>query len=212
MATQERGEREQHWDEMYGRKGETEVTWYQPRLDNSLALLQEAGLSTESRVIDVGAGSSTLVDSLLEQDITRLTALDLSRVALDHSRKRLGAAAQQVTWMVGDITTAELPAGGIDLWHDRAVFHFLTEPAQRRAYRDNMLRALSHAGRVVLCTFAEDGPERCSNLPTRRYGPDAMQAELGPELELARTFKEQHRTPWGGEQSFRYFLLRRAAI
>lgn len=202
--------RQEHWDKMYNSKGAEQVTWYQPRLESSLALLEEAGLNSGSAVMDVGAGVATLVDDLLLKGVGQVTLLDTSAVALEQVRSRLGEAASRVSFIAGDITEVTLPGQAYDLWHDRAVFHFLTDPADRRLYLDNLDRALRQDGKVVLSSFAEDGPRKCSGLETAGYDGASLSKELGPGYRLVRTLREQHQTPWGGEQAFRYFLLERA--
>jgi ubiquinone/menaquinone biosynthesis C-methylase UbiE len=200
-------QRKEHWDRVYSNKADAELTWHQPRLEISLSLLEEAGLSSASRIIDVGGGSSTLVDDLVNKGLDQVTVLDVSPVALEQSRKRLGDAAARVEWLAADITELPLPGRCYDLWHDRAVFHFLTEREDRRRYLANLRRSLKPGGHVILCTFAEDGPQRCSGLDTVRYGADSLAAELGPGFRLVRTTREHHQTPRGKEQLFRYFLL-----
>lgn len=203
-------DRQTHWDEVYTKNDATQVTWYQPRLERSLDLLRRAGLGATSRVIDVGGGASTLIDDLVDLGVAEATVLDISSVALKHTAERLGARGDAVRWIVGDATRADLPQQGFDLWHDRAVFHFLTDADEQRRYLDQLQRALAPGGHVVLGTFAEDGPQRCSGLPTARYSPEALADVFGPAgLQLQETVVEDHKTPWGGEQRFRYFLLRR---
>ena len=155
----------------------------------------------------MGAGAGTLVDDLLERGLGQVTLLDVSPRALEQVRARLGVRAEQVEWLVGDITSAELPRGRYQIWHDRAVFHFLIEPGERRQYLDNLRHALTPSGHVILSTFAEDGPRKCSGLATRRYSADELHRELGTDFELVRTIKVPHRTPSGGEQLFRYGLF-----
>jgi len=203
-------DRQTHWDEVFSKKDAKQVTWYQPRLERSLDLLRQAGLGTESRVIDVGGGASTLIDDLLLGGVAQVAVLDVSSVALERTAERLGPRGVNVCWIAGDVTRVVLPELGFDLWHDRAVFHFLTDADERRRYVEQLQRVLVAGGHVILATFAEDGPERCSGLPTVRYGPDALMEVLGPAgLELLDTGLEDHKTPWGREQRFRYFLLRR---
>jgi ubiquinone/menaquinone biosynthesis C-methylase UbiE len=200
-------QRKEHWDKVYSSKSDAAVSWYRPRLETSLALLEEAGMAGTSRIIDVGGGASTLVDDLVGRGMEHVTVLDVSAVPLEHARARLGDAAAGVEWLEGDIITLELPQQSFDLWHDRAVFHFLTETQDRRRYLATLRRALRPGGHVVLCTFAEDGPLKCSGLDTVRYSADDLMAEVGPDLRLLRTVKERHRTPRGSEQIFRYFLM-----
>ena len=199
----------EHWEQVYGERSPDEVSWYQPHVAMSLALIEATGLGAEAAVIDVGGGASTLVDDLLARGFSDLTVLDLSQTALDAARERLGEAGQVVHWLQRDITAENLDADRYDLWHDRAVFHFLTEAADRAAYRANLERALKPGGQLIMATFAEDGPEQCSGLPVCRYSPDALAAELGPAFELLEHRRELHHTPGGKEQAFKYCRFRR---
>lgn len=201
--------RKTHWDRVYADRDEEAVSWFQPRPETSLALLGVAGLDAGASVIDVGGGASRLVDHLLDAGFERLTVLDVSAEALARSRARLGARAERVTWIESDVTTAELPEKAYDFWHDRAVFHFLTDAEDRRVYAELLAGSLRPGGWAVVATFAEDGPTRCSGLPVVRYSPEALSAELGPVLELHETRREDHVTPAGKTQSFVYCLFRR---
>lgn len=201
-------DRKTHWEDVYERKASTEVSWFQPRPQTSLELFDRAGISAAARVIDVGGGASRLVDHLIDRGFEHVTVLDISARALELTRRRLGERAGRVTWVEADITEAELP-GPYDLWHDRAVFHFLVDAADREAYATRLERALAPGGHVVVATFAEDGPERCSGLPVVRYAPEALRQALSGSLELVETRREMHRTPAGKQQSFVYCLFRR---
>lgn len=198
-----------HWQDVYSRKSPLEVSWYQPEATTSLALIARTGLGPDAAIIDVGGGASTLVDSLLARGFHDITVLDLAGAALTASRARLGDRARTVTWLEGDITTMTLPLQAYDVWHDRAVFHFLTDPASREAWRQNLLRALRPGGFVVLATFADDGPEKCSGLPVQRYSESGLQAALGDEFRMRESRRETHRTPGGNEQRFVYGLFQR---
>lgn len=193
---------ERHWDEVYRSKGSTQVSWYRPRLDRSLALLERAQVSPNARVLDVGGGAATLVDELLARGATDVTVLDLSAVALAAAQQRLGASAARVRWLQGDVLTAELPAQGYDVWHDRAVFHFFTEAAAQARYVAQLRRALAPGGLVVVAAFAEDGPSRCSGLPVQRHSPSSLAAALGEGFLLLEHGREEHRTPGGATQPF----------
>ena len=197
-------ERQAHWETIYQQKRPEEVSWYQPHLAVSLALLAKAGLSPERRVIDVGGGASTLVDDLLEQGLARVTVLDISEQALAESKARLGARAERVTWIEADITRAKLPSASYDLWHDRAAFHFLTDAEDRRRYLKTMSEALKPGGQVILATFALQGPPRCSGLDVLRHSPETLQAELGAGFTLSESLDESHRTPFNTVQQFLY--------
>ena len=165
-------------------------------------------MSRSAPVIDVGGGASVLVDGLLEAGFTDVTVLDLSGAALSASRTRLGERARLVKWIEADVTQADLPPRPFDLWHDRAVFHFLVDPADRRAYLQVLRRALRPGAHVVMATFAEDGPERCSGLPVQRYAPSQLHAALGEDFEWLASEREQHLTPGGVLQQFQYSVFR----
>lgn len=200
-----------HWEAVFRKKQGDEVSWYQPHLLLSMRLFARAGVSAESRVIDIGGGVSTLVDDLLAEGVQDVTVLDISSEALAKTKKRLGARAAGVRWIEADVTHAELPASYYDIWHDRAVFHFLVNPEERAAYINTLDSALRPSAYVIIATFASDGPTRCSGLPTMRYSPEELQAELGPHYELIDAEPEHHRTPSGAEQRFMYCLLQRRA-
>lgn len=201
--------RREHWENVYATRAPTGVSWFQEHAAQSLQLIAAAGVSRSAAIIDVGGGASTLVDDLLAQGHESLSVLDISPAALAAARARLGVAAERIRWIAGDITTVALPEQAFDLWHDRAVFHFLTAPEQRRAYVANVLRAVRPGGHVIVSTFAEDGPLQCSGLPVARYSADALHAEFGAPFELVKHEKEAHRTPAGGIQQFVYCYCRR---
>lgn len=203
--------REAHWQNVYTTKAPHAVSWFQPRAERSLRLIAEAGLPPEAPIIDIGAGASLLVDELLARGHRDVTLLDVSDAALTVTRTRLGAQAAGVTFVTGDVTTVALPAARYALWHDRAVFHFLTAAAERAAYLAQLRHALAANGQIVIATFAEDGPEKCSGLPVRRYSALALAAELGADFELEVDEREQHATPFGTTQSFTYCRFRRRA-
>jgi SAM-dependent methyltransferase len=198
-----------HWESVYASKASTSVSWYAEHLEVSLDLLDKAGLSAESRVIDVGGGASTLVDDLLDRGVQHLTVIDLSAAAMAVARERIGARASSVAWLPGDITRIPLSASGYTHWHDRAVLHFLTGDTEVRAYAAQAERAVMSGGHAVIGGFAPDGPERCSGLPVARRSAEDIAACLGANFELIETRKHHHRTPGGAEQAFEYALLRR---
>lgn len=202
-------QKKDHWEHVYETKPTTGVSWFQEHAAQSLRLIADTGVPRSASIIDVGGGASTLVDDLLAQGYTSLSVLDISAKALAAARVRLGAAADRVRWIEGDITSVELPAQAYDLWHDRAVFHFLTEPEQRRAYVRNVLHAVKPGGHVIISTFAEDGPAQCSGLPVVRYSADGLHAEFGTPFELVCHEQEEHRTPAGNTQQFIYCYCRR---
>lgn len=200
-------DRQAHWQAVYGTKASDELSWYQPSLRQSLTLIAQADLAKDAALIDVGGGDSTLIDDLLAQGYTDLTVLDISPTALARSRARLGIRGDAVVWLEADITRTELPADRYDLWHDRAVFHFLTQPSDRVAYIQTATRALKPGGHLIMVTFAADGPQKCSGLDAMRYDDDALMAEFGSGFDLVASAPERHLTPKGFEQRFHYFLL-----
>ncbi|MCC2668881.1 MAG: SAM-dependent methyltransferase [Armatimonadetes bacterium] len=197
-----------HWEEVYSTKRETEVSWYQDKPTLSLALICEAARGTAARVIDVGGGASVLVDRLLGLGFPSPSVLDISEAALDQAKTRLGQAASQVTWLAGDITKVGV-LGSFDVWHDRAVFHFLTLEEDRQAYLSLAARSIPAGGHLVLATFALDGPECCSGLSVCRYDAASLARAFVPFFRLVQAAEETHSTPWGASQKFVYCLFRR---
>ena len=189
-----------HWGQLYETKAPNQVSWYQAHPDTSLHFIHHTGVDKLSHILDVGGGASTLVDHLLAEGFQHITVLDISRAALDEAQERLGPQAENVSWIEADITQAALPPASFDLWHDRAVFHFLTDAESRRRYTDGLRYALKPDGHLIMATFALDGPTRCSNLDAVRYSPEALLCELGPDFELVHSARETHVTPSGGEQ------------
>jgi SAM-dependent methyltransferase len=198
-----------HWDQVYTTRPADQVSWFQPHAELSLRLIRAAGVPRHGAVIDVGGGASTLVDDLLAEGYVQPTVLDLSEAALQCARQRLGAAAGQVRWLQADITTAQLPHAVYDLWHDRAVFHFLTSPAERAAYVEQVLQAVKPGGHVIVATFADDGPERCSGLPVMRYSEAGLHDQFGAPFTLVDHRREAHHTPGGAVQQFVYCYCRK---
>ena len=196
-------DRQAHWQNVYTTKAENEVSWYQETPVPSLDLIAATGLSKDGSIIDVGGGASRLVDSLLDRGFHQITILDLSASALEEVKKRLGRRADGIEWIAADITTWE-PASRYDLWHDRAAFHFLTEPRDRDAYVVRLKKAVRPGGHVIIATFAPDGPERCSGLPIVRYDPEALAGTLGPDFELIESRRHDHVTPGGNTQRFQF--------
>ena len=193
-----------HWERVYGTKAPTEVSWFRPHLETSLALIEQVAADRSASIIDVGGGKSTLVDDLIGRGYRTITVLDISQTAIEHSKKRLGSASPQVTWLVADITHAALQAHAYDVWHDRAVFHFLTERVQRLAYVRQVTCAVKPGGHVMIGTFGPEGPVKCSGLDVIRYDTGSLQAELGPRLRLMQSSTELHHTPFGTTQQFLY--------
>ena len=202
-------DRDKHWDGVYGAKAADRVSWCAPRLERSLAMIRAvAGPSCE--IIDVGGGASTLVDDLLKLGFSNVSLLDVSSASIVIAKKRLGRNAEAVTWITADITQARLPGAKYDVWHDRAVFHFLTDPADRRAYSDVARKSIKRDGHLVIATFAADGPKRCSGLDVVRYTADALSRELAPGFVLEQKKREIHATPTGSGQSYLYCSFRRS--
>lgn len=197
-------ERQSHWQQVYRRKSPLEVSWYQSEPQTSLALIERCQLGADAPIIDVGGGASLLVDCLLERGYQQLTVLDIASAALQHSRSRLGARGEQVSWIADDVTGFQA-ANSYVLWHDRAVFHFLTEAADRRRYLDRLKAALQPGGFLILSSFAIGGPEKCSGLEVVQYDADKLQGELGDDFRLLDQQPETHLTPLGRQQAFHYF-------
>lgn len=204
MTSREAMDTKTHWGKIYSQKKPGEVSWYKPHLDLSLRILSNAGLSPASRVIDVGAGASTLVDDLIKLGVKAITVLDISGEALAISKARLGQQASAVEWVEADVTQAKLRKEYYDIWHDRAVFHFLTNREARRGYIAVMTEALKSQGQLVMATFSPEGPLQCSGLDIVRYSPETLQAELGSGFRLVEALEEEHQTPFNTAQKFIY--------
>lgn len=199
-------ERKAHWEQVYRDKSPLEVSWYQTAPTLSLILIMASSIDRDESLIDVGGGASNLVDNLLACGFSAISVLDISAQALAHARQRLGQRSQQVHWIDADITQFE-PTERYALWHDRAVFHFLTEADDRLRYRQALERALKPGGQVIIGTFAPGGPLRCSGLPIVQYDAESLQAEFGADFELVETRSETHQTPSGKDQLFNFFRL-----
>ncbi len=200
----------EHWENVYSTKDATEVSWYAPKLEESLELIRAARLPRTARIIDIGGGASTLVDDLLDMGFVRPAVLDLSSAAIHTAQHRLGERAHDVTWLAGDVTELDLPRGSIDLWHDRAVFHFLTDENDRARYVDRVLHAVAPGGHVIVATFGPNGPLKCSGLDVARYDADGIHAEFGSPFEKLSSCTTNHVTPWGSQQEFVYcYCLRK---
>jgi SAM-dependent methyltransferase len=190
--------RQAHWETVYTKKSENEVSWFQENPAPSLDLIAKVGATPGSAIIDIGGGASRLVDNLVKRGFEDVTVLDISEAALGAAKARLGEAAAQVHWMVADATIWE-PLKAYEIWHDRAAFHFLTEEHDRSAYVARLGRALKTGGYAIIATFALDGPERCSGLQIVRYDPASLGKTLGRAFELIDTQRHTHATPWGTE-------------
>ena len=206
-------DRASHWNDRYSGGGIDRLSWFEASPVLSLSLIR-AAVGPEAGVIDVGGGASRLPDALLEAGFDDVTVLDLSQEALEQSQARLGARGAQVAWQVADITRWQ-PTRLYHLWHDRAVFHFLTTREDREAYADRLTRALTPGGTLILMTFAEDGPEACSGLPVRRYSPEALAREIESlvpgQFSVVDTGRFTHHTPGGAGQKFQYSVFRKVS-
>lgn len=200
-------DRQNHWEKVYQGKESTEVSWYQEYPDQSMRMIEKVVASKADAIIDVGGGTSVLIDSLLQKEYSRLAVLDISAAALKCAQQRLCERAEKTEWIVADVTAFE-PPHRFSLWHDRAVFHFLTAEEDRKKYLSVLRKSLEKDAHLMLATFAEDGPEMCSGLPVERYDSEKLMRTLGVEFELLEQQVEIHNTPSGMEQKFNYFLLR----
>ncbi len=196
-----------HWEKLYKEKAPDAVSWYRPHLETSLALIGKAAPSCSASIIDVGGGESTLVDDLLARGYQKITVLDISQTAIDANKKRLGKPSELVHWLAADITKIELEPTAYDVWHDRAVFHFLTAAADRLAYVRQVARAVRHGGHVIVSTFGPDGPTKCSGLEVVRYDAESLHKEFGVAFRLLGSSNELHKTPFGTVQQFLCCLL-----
>lgn len=203
--------RKDHWEQVYQTKAPDDVSWFQTQPAISLKLIESSGVGKDAGIIDVGGGSSVLVDFLLDAGFSKLAVLDISAAALEHARQRLGRRASSVEWCETDVTTFN-PPHRFGLWHDRAVFHFLTDKADRQKYVETLKRTLTPGGHVVIATFAIDGPQKCSGLDVARYDAPSICAELGAEFQVVEQASETHTTPWQTEQKFGYFRFARKNV
>jgi SAM-dependent methyltransferase len=201
-------ERHIHWEKLYQSKSEREVSWFQESPALSLDLIRATRVTTVEPIIDIGGGASRLVDALLDAGFTAVTVLDLSEKALATSKARLGARRAKVKWIAADVTTWE-PSETYGVWHDRAAFHFLTDPKDRVAYAERALRAVRPGGQVIIGTFALDGPERCSGLPVARYDSASLGVALGPSFDFVESRTDAHQTSTGTIQRFQFSRFRR---
>ena len=193
-----------HWEHIYSTKSSNQVSWFRPHLETSLSLIERATSDRSARIIDVGGGESTLIDDLLRSGYSNLTILDISQTAIDVTKARLGSLADRVEWLVTDVTRADLAAKAYDIWHDRAVFHFLTVDSERVAYVERVAKAVKPGGHIVIGTFGPEGPTKCSGLEVRRYDADSLHREFGSRFRLIDSLKESHQTPFGTAQQFLY--------
>lgn len=200
---------ESHWEGIYESKSSPETSWFQPHLQTSLDWISDAVPDRSASIIDVGGGESTLADDLLARGYRDLTVLDLAEAAIQKSQERLGPAAEQIKWLVGDVTRVSLPSRNYDVWHDHAVFHFFSDSKQRFAYVNQLATSLRIEGHLVISTFGPEGPERCSGLLTQHYDAELLHQELGSDFRLVRSALVEHQTPFGTTQQFLYchFIL-----
>lgn len=201
-------EQQAYWEHVYQTRAAEEVSWYRPHLERSLELIRRSAPDLSDSIIDVGGGESTLVDDLLAAGYRDVTVLDISATAIEVAKMRLGSNAERVAWLAADITAVTLPRRRYDVWHDRAVFHFLTDLAQRAAYVRQVTRAIRPGGHVIVATFGPEGPQKCSGLDVARYDAEALHDEFGASFRLLESATELHDTPFGTVQQFVYCLCR----
>jgi 2-polyprenyl-3-methyl-5-hydroxy-6-metoxy-1,4-benzoquinol methylase len=197
-----------HWENIYGKKAPDAVSWYRPHLEKSLELIENAAPEYSASIIDVGGGESTLVDDLVSRGYQNITVLDISQIAINVTKKRLGSASENIHWIAGDVTTVNLESSSYDVWHDRAVFHFLSAIEARIAYVRQVAKAVKPGGHVIVSTFGPEGPTKCSGLDVVRYNADSLHQEFGVHFHLLGSSTELHRTPLGTIQQFLYCLCR----
>jgi len=195
-----------YWESVYATRSERDVSWFEALPHLSMRMIEAAGLTRDTCVIDVGGGDSHLVDTLAARGLDCLAVLDVSGAALRRAQERLGHAAAALTWIEADLT-GEWSLKPMDIWHDRAVFHFLTAPTDRSRYLERLLHTLKIRGTAIVATFSPEGPEWCSGLPVARYSPEALATQLGDAFRLVEAVPYQHRTPWGSTQAFQYSRL-----
>ena len=199
---------QEHWDQVYSTKRETEVSWFQAHPERSLELIRAAASTVSASILDVGGGASRLVDELVGLGFSDLTVLDVSHSALDRAKTRLGRRSDDVAWIVADVTRW-MPERTWDVWHDRAVFHFLTTAKDQNAYITALEAATKSGSTAIISTFALDGPDRCSGLPVQRYSPATLATRIGPRFQMVFQASEAHTTPSGSTQRFSYAVLKR---
>lgn len=200
-----------HWETVYETKSDRQVSWFREHLDNSLQMILETKVGKEAAIIDVGGGSSSLAADLFEQGFADVSVLDISAKALEKSKARLGKRAAQIEWIEADITQVSLPENHYDVWHDRAVFHFLTAAEDRQKYVEQVLRSLKVGGHIIVASFGENGPQKCSGLDVVRYNPETMHNEFGNNFNLVESLSEAHETPFQTTQEFIYCYCRMIA-
>ena len=198
----------EYWEKVYDTKAPDAVSWYAPHLETSLNLVHQATSNKDSAIIDIGGGEATLVDDLIARGYRDISVLDISQKAIDVARSRIGKPADKVRWYCTDITKATLPQNYFDVWHDRAVFHFLTQEYDRKKYVDQVMRTVKHGGYVIMSTFGPEGPEKCSGLDVVRYDPEHLHGQFGKSFKMINSSTEIHKTPMGTTQQFLYCFCR----
>lgn len=196
-----------HWENVYTTKTPDQVSWYRPHLELSRSLIEEAGRGVSASIIDVGGGESSLVDDLLARGYQNITVLDISHTAIEVTKKRLKEAADRVRWITADVTKVELEPSAYDVWHDRAVFHFLASRTQRATYVNTVRDAVKQGGHVIVSTFGPEGPKKCSGLDVVRYDAESLHDQFGTRFRLVESLKELHQTPFGTAQQFVYCVF-----
>ena len=203
--------RKEHWENVYATKAVDQVSWYREHLENSLKMISNTGVDKTAAIIDVGGGAATLVDDLLAVGYSNVAVLDISSKAIEETKSRLGTRAEKVDWIIADITNANLPEDHYDVWHDRAVFHFLTDLDDRKKYVELVMRSVKVGGHIIVASFGENGPQKCSGLEVVRYSPETMHGQFGGEFKLIKSLSETHETPFGTTQEFIYCYCRKEA-
>lgn len=201
-------DKRKHWDTIYTEKSFDEVSWYQKEPFTSLALINKYGKGTHVKLIDIGAGDSYLATSLLKHGFIDITVVDISEAAINRAKNRMAADADKISWITADITEFENPKK-FDLWHDRATFHFLTSDVEIAQYRDLLSNSVNPEGIVIIGTFSEKGPTKCSGITIKRYAAEALAAVFAPGFDLIEAFSEDHTTPFGTVQNFVFVVLRK---
>lgn len=201
-------ERQSHWQNVYLKKGEQDVSWTQADPQPSLGLIEKFARDRHAAIVDIGGGASRLVDALLAHGFAAISVLDVSEAALHSARTRLGEKGASVQWIAADATDWQ-PSQAFDIWHDRASFHFLVEATDRQAYVDRLIAGVKPGGHAIIATFAPDGPEKCSGLTVQRYSPESLSKAIGSAFDLVEHQHHRHVTPWGAVQSFQFSVLRR---
>tara|TARA_B100001013_G_scaffold248944_1_gene154499 strand:+ start:208 stop:828 length:621 start_codon:yes stop_codon:yes gene_type:complete len=201
-----------HWEDIYASKNLKNVSWFQSHPTQSLNIIHRSDIPKKANIIDVGGGASNLVEELLKEGYENISVLDISSNALTTTQRRLGERSKQVQWIIADVLTVDLPLQRFDLWHDRAVMHFLTNINDRKTYRSKVLASLKPGGFIAILSFAEDGPDHCSGLPVQRFSIDALTNEFGKNFYLVAGEKFSHFTPSGMEQKFVFCLFQLTSV